>query len=304
MRARSSVFKWGKVEQFVRTRDSEDAARVRRKLEEAIVTIVDPAAFYRSLDVNRGRREKLPPLLSREVQTDRRFAPLRDVMARRVGRVLLICSGAESLHALLRAPLVGEGWDPCLEPEDETRLAELDPIRIAERVRNLNKISRIALQTTALIAHERDPEQRVDITPYVAGMRYGMDTTRYNQARLESIVKRSTVYDRGHEDSTAIAARYHELARRRVADAPLYLSGLYDEAPEGEVRVGATDEEVELQMADVAAGWASDVLQSQGALALHRTFRLVLYNGFLLDAEEAEKLDTERRFHRRLSERF
>jgi hypothetical protein len=298
------VVKWGKVEQFVRSRDSEDAARVRRKLEEAIITIVDPAAFYRSLDVRRSLGERTPPLLSREVQTDPRFKTFRQHIAQRVGRVLLICSGAESLHALLRSPLVGEGLDPYVEPEDEARLAELDPLELAKKVRDLNKISRIALQTTALIAHERDPEQRVDMAPYVAGMRYGMDTTGYNQARLESIVKRSTVYDRGHEDSTAIAAKFHELARRRVADAPLYLSGLYEEAPEGGVRVGVTAEEVELQMADVAAGWASDVLQGRGALALQRVFRLVLYNGFRLDATEAEKLDTERRFHQRLIERF
>ena len=196
--------------------------------------------------------------------------------------------------------MVGEWSAPHLDADDESALAELDPVRLAESVPDLNKISRIALHTTALIAHEYDPEQRVELAPFVTGFSFGMDTGGYNQARIDAVVRRQTVYDRGHEDSTSIAAKLHQLARRRIAGAPLYLCGMFGDPLEGGVRTGVTAEEVELQMADVAAGWARNVLQDRGALALQQRFRVVLYNGFVLDAEEAEKLDSERRVYQRL----
>lgn len=299
----NGMFKWNDVQSFVTSMASEEAARVRRRLEEATIAIVDPAAYLRSYDLAQTPRG-MPPTLSRQVQTDPRLAPLRQLFARQVGQLLMIQSGAEKVFALLRAPLVGEsGFYGHLARRTDD-IQHLDPLVIAERTKDLNKLSRIALQTTALVAHELDPETRTDIAPYIEGFRYGMDTTGYNQARLEALVRRSVVYDRGHEDATSLAARYHEAARARAADCPLNWTDQDQERPLlGEVRVGVTQEEVELQVADVAAGWASHILGVRGALVLCNTFRVVIYNGSPLSRTEAERLDTERRFHDRMIER-
>lgn len=297
--------KWGKVQEFVASKVSEEAARVRRRLEEATIMIVDPAAFLRTLDLQNLTGRATLPYLSREVARDPRFAPLRRFLADRVGRVLLIDSGAESVYALLTSPLVGESLTLGRELRSlRSEHRQLDPFEIAKRTTGLNKIARIALQTSALVAHEHDPEQHVAIGRYVDGGRWGTGIGEFNQARLEALARRSIVYDRGHEDSTSIAADLHRAARKRLENSPFSLASAGDYAfPVGDVRTGSTSDEVELQMADVAAGFARQILSEQGALALAKSFRVVLYNGRLLRLADAEKLDTESRFHRRLIDR-
>lgn len=299
--ARSTTFKWKGVRPLVRTRDSLVAGRVRRLLEEAVITIVDPAAYFRAFDVHRPARSPVPPLLSKQMWMDPRLAPYREFFERRVGRLLLLTSGAETIHSLLRSPLVGDWGDE--DPNPEPDLSELDPVRLADSIGSLPKVARIALNTTALTAHERDPEHLVLLSPLMSSVRYSWDLSHVNQVRLEGIVGRSTVYDQGHKDATDIALKFHQIAQRRVTRAPTYLTGLV-ETPRGEVRTGVTANEAELQVVDVATGWASEILNEQGAHALHRTFRLVIYNGMLLDSEEAEKLDSERRFHDRMIQRL
>lgn len=299
-RARRSMFKWGDVGEFVLSRASDDAARARSRLEEATIMIVDPSAFLRTMDLS-AASPKNPPFLSRQVQTDPRFRMLRRVMTRRVGRVLLIHSGAEHVYSLVRSPLIGEGgfYDPEFSVGGE-KLDGLDPLAIAERTPDLNKLSRIALQTTALVAHEHDANTRIEFERYLVAHRW-MPDGWINQARLEALAKRSIVYDRGHEDSTSIAAKLHQAACERVNNCPRRWANPEEpDAAVGQVRTGITRDEVPLQMADVAAGWASSILASRGAVALAKTFRIVLYNGVPLDHTQAEKLDTERRFHDRL----
>jgi hypothetical protein len=299
--ARSPNFKWTSVRPLIRTRDSLVAGRVRRLLEEAVITIVDPAAYFRALDVHRPARSAIPPLLSKQMWVDPRLAPYRQFFERRVGRLLLLTSGAETMHALLRSPLVCEWGDH--DPNPEPGLLELDPVRLADSIGSLPKVARVALNTTALTAHERDPDQMVFLSPLMSSVRYSWDLSHVNQVRLEGIVARSTVYDQGHKDATDIALQFHQIAQRRVKRAPIYLTGLV-ETPRGEVRTGVTAQEAELQAVDVATGWASEVLNEQGATALHRTFRLVIYNGMLLNGEEAEKLDSEMRFHNTMIQRL
>src|SRR5205807_897084 len=60
-RCGANTMKWGLVASFVSSRVSEDAARVRRRLEEATIMVVDPAAFLRSHDLIADRRTALPP---------------------------------------------------------------------------------------------------------------------------------------------------------------------------------------------------------------------------------------------------
>ena len=301
-RSRRPIFKWSDVNEFVLSQTSDDARVVRNRLEEATITIVDPAVFLRALDLS-SRRPSVP-LLSRQFRRDPQFNAMRRVITRRVGRVLLIHSGAESVYSLLRSPLVGEGLLAHERMEGLRGIKQLDPLSVAERTPDLNKLARIALQTTALVAHEYDPDARGDIEVHVEEMRWGMDDRRYNQARLEALARRSIVYDRGHEDATSIAARLHRAACDRLADSPLSWASPDDpDDLAGEVRTGVTAVEVQLQMADVAAGWAAHLLSTHGALALSKTFRIVLHNGLQLTNEEAQKLDTERRFHDSLIDR-
>lgn len=297
------MFKWTDVRDFVMSPASEEAGRVRSRLAEATIMIVDPMAYLRTFDLDFASRP-FPPVFSRQGNADPRIAPLRNMLTRQVGQILMIHSGAESVFSLIRAPLIGEGIFRATALRTGEDIGHLDPLRIARETKGLTKLSRIALQTTALVAHELDPETRTAIAPFVEGLRFGLDTAAYDQARLETLVRRSIVYDRGHEDATSIAAALHGAARTRAANCPIRWAAANDDVPTfGAVRTGATHEEAELQMADVAAGWASEILRTRGALALSKTFRFVVYNGVPLKQAQAERIDSERRFHDRLIER-
>lgn len=300
---RRGPVKWDDVRGWLVEGLSPRAMAVRAKLEEAVIMVVDPLAFYRSIDLTWGGHRGKPILYSRALAQDPAANRLRRFINRRVARVLLISSGAEAIHSLLRSPLIGEGFEAVGgRASRESSLAALDPFHLAAKEPKLNTVSRIALQTTALVSHEHDPDAR---RPLIEGVSvYGMAADGYyNQRRLEAIAHRSVVFDRGHEDATQVSIDFHRAAQRRLANSPLSMSGLDGTFPNGLVRTGDTAMEIELQMADIAVGWASHVLQEWGALELNRRFRCVLYNGIPLDRADAERLDTEKRFHRRAVER-
>lgn len=296
-RSPRGFFKWDAVSSFVRATDSVEAARVREKLGEATITVVDPAAFVRTESVSMGSGHHTLPMLAPQVMKDPAYRPVRQIMTRFMGRRLLVSSGAESLYSLLKTPI----YDEYLAfPMDKSALhsRDLDPLRLVERMPNLNKLSRVAIQATALMGHEHDPSFFEEVATSLRPHRF-WDEGRYNQVRLEALARRSMVFDRGHESETEFVVRLREAAVNRIDQFTPYRTGLIGRPMRGEVRMDVTATTVELQVADVAAGWAKHVLQERGTLELCRQFRLVIYNGITLSRERAMKLDDERRFGQR-----
>ena len=304
LKARSNRghFKWTDVRSFVRATDSLEAIRVREKLGEATITVVDPAAYLRTEEVPVGSVRHLVPALSRQVMKDPELRWVRQLMTRSIGRRILVSSGAESAYGLLTTPM---HEDLPLYPSGEhaSPSSDLDPLRLVERMPDLNKLSRIAVQSTALMGHEHDPAFFDEIAATMRRFRF-WDESRYNQARLEALARRSVVFDRGHETETEFAMRLHHAAVGRVERFTPFRTGLITAPGHGEVRLDSTPSSSELQVADVAAGWAKDILQGRGALELCKQFRIVIYNGMTLHREQASRLDDERRFSRRAVSRL
>lgn len=300
-RARAADFKWKDVSGFVRTRDSLDAIKVRARLGEASIAVVDPAAYVRTDSFAPRRGGRSVPYLSREMYATPELAPFVRAVHRSIARALVITSGAESLYSLLNSPGLGD-VDVRVTDEELAAVRKLDPLTVVDGWKSLTKAARLALQSAAIVAHEHDAAGRAALVRNTAMFRWNPEGA-LNHARLMAISSRTVVFDRGHEQETGVLVKLHEAARRRVSHLPWWMDESGEESELGSVRTGESQREIELRMADVAAGWACDVLAERGAFELCKEFRLVIYNGVALSPERAKRLDDERRFFRRIVSR-
>lgn len=277
---------------------------MRSRLGDATVIIVDPSAYLRKQTFQSSRGGRSVPVLSAQVYGNPELRLLRQKhLDPMMARAVIVSSGAESIHGLLTSPVIND-FDTLSDQDDDRQIAELDPIEVAERTKSLRKTSLIALQSTALVAHEYEEAYHDDMAVRLQPYRY-INPAALNYERLKVIAQRSVVFDRGHETETKVVEQLHEAANRRLGRNSLsfVLGDFLESHPPtvvGQVRTGVSQEEVELRIADVAAGFASDVLQERGTLELVSTFAVVIYSGNRLTPERAKRLEDERRFHKRI----
>lgn len=253
-------------------------------------------AFHRQVDFAWVKGRGLPPVAHWYGVPDLR--DLRRHIDQLVGKHLLALSGAARIMDVLSGPmeLIDLG-------DSERRATTATPERLSQRLGgSLKKISLLAAKTSTLMAHEEEPEARhelfASVAPPVASLRYASGDGLLNRARLEALASRRVVFDQGQTDVVNVVADLHRQAGERIQLYAPYL-GLRI-PPDGYVRSGDDREEMRLQIADVAAGWARDVLRTRGLFEVGMTFRLVLYNGSRLDLDEAKRIDEERSLHQRL----
>lgn len=285
--------KWQHVHRFVNG-ESSDAAIVRAGLAQAVIVIVDPMTFLRQVDFTWAGVGGVPP-----------FAMWYDVpqlraLRRRLERLaadgVLALSGVQRIVGLLTDSLgiVDLG-------DRDANLSRFTPTALLDRLGGgLGKATRLAASATTALVYEDDPD--VAASPYeryaalAAGLRFA-DDSFLARARLEAFVDRRVVFDGGHDDVVrTLADLQNAAAERRALYAPYLDLGIGG----GYIRSGDDKQQLQLQLADIAAGYARDVLETFGVLEVWRRFRVVLHNGFRLDGDEARRYDEERTRHRRL----
>lgn len=226
------------------------------------------------------------------------YPGLRDLRRRidqLVGEDLLALSGAARIMDVLSGPL------ELVDLGDGRRRA--NPTKLSQQLGGyLRKVSLLAAKTTTLMAHEDDPDTAdalfASVAPLLASLRFASGDGLLNRARLEALAGRRVVFDEGQADVVNVVADLQRQAHQRL-DLYAPYPGL--RAPhDGFVRSADDRDELRLEIAEVAVGWARDILQTHGLFEVGKTFRLVMYNGARLDPDDAKRIDEERSLHQRL----
>lgn len=284
--------KWADVLPLVLCGTGSEAMAVRDGLSTATIVIVDPRPFLHELDLSVLGTSGVPPVSCWYDVPG--LAPLRRQVDRWLSEDLIARSGAGRVLDLLCGPmdLVDLG-------DEDAYATDYSLENILERLgKSTMKALRFAAKSTTLVAYEDDPATRMELE---AGARAAAATLRYvsprawmARRRLELLAGRRLVFDRGQDDVVKLVA---QLQRDGQARRDLYAPYLAMRGGRGYVTTADDRDELRLQIADVAAGWATDMLASRGLLAVGRTFALVLYNGKRLDYDTAVRLDRDSMLH-------
>ncbi len=283
--------KWNNVMAFVLTGRGSEASAVRDGLSEAIIVVTDALQIYREVDLAMLDRRGSISLLSPGWQTTPVTRSIRAKLDKYVARDLLDGSGYGSAKRLLRTPLPGEGY--------RASLRRIRPDKEIEQDRSLRQAVHLATSATTLMAHEHDPDARFldELRSDPTVCRFGDPYAEWrDRLRLEALAARRIVFDEGHADVVRAVSALREQAEQRVDEGMVLLSG---RSLGGFVGEGCDQRELRLQLADIAAGWASEILHTFDFARLHATFRVVIFNGIRLSALDAGRLDHQRIAHHR-----
>jgi hypothetical protein len=282
--------KWEQVQHLL-TSTSGDAVAVRDGLAQAVIVIVDPMVLLRGVDFAWMKAGGLPPVAMWHDVPELRA--LRRHLDRHAAEGLIALSGAQRILGLLTQTLGIVNLDDGVEQR-----VKFSPAALCERLGgSLRKATLLAASATTAIAYEQDPEGREGFAELGGMTRFAIDDF-VTRARLEAFADRRVIFDGGHEDVVRLVSELHQEAKERCARYAPYL-GLESDR-RGYITTGDDREQLRLQLADVAAGYARDVLDTYGLVEACRRFRLVLFNGRRLDGDDARRYDDERRAHRTL----
>lgn len=289
----ANPIKWQDV-QDVLTSSSADAAGIRDGLATAVIVIVDPMAFLRRVDFEWAGSGRLPPFAVWYDVPELRA--LRRRLERWAADGVIATSGVSRIVWLLTDSL------GLVDLGDGDGHSQFSPEVLRDRLGGgLLQATRLAASATTAIAYEDDPDGRRIVGQRLAAL---ASITRYvgddflTRARLEAFADRQVVFDQGHEDVIRVVTDLHHKVLERHARYAPYL-GLEPTA-RGYITTADDRQRLRLQIADVAAGYARDVLATYGHRETVKRFRLVLFNGSRLDLDDAQRYDDERNRHRTL----
>jgi hypothetical protein len=284
------------VQGFVRDGQGFESRVVRDGLAEQTLIITDPLDLIRELDVglfNKGRvgvpfcsmvfltKQNIPAWVQEFASSLRRGVSLDLLGQSGIGRVESLLDDAMSNGVFSR---------------QASLLLPYGVVGMMERCDGqLSKVAKLATQATALVAEERDPDANCELEGEGFGTLRTIDgrTNPYDARRsLRNIAGSNILFDRDEPGITGMVEEVRMVAQRTGS---LDFPGLG-----GSIRTGDDSEHLRIQLADVAAGWASTVVHERGFRSLAETFRYILYNGQPLTLDSAAELDRTRDLHRSL----
>jgi hypothetical protein len=285
----ANPIKWQRVQHLL-TSNSSDAVAVRDGLAQAVIVVVDPMVLLRGVDFT-WVRAGLPPIaLWYKVPELRR---LRRRLDRCAAEGLIALSGAERIRELLTETLGIVNLDDGAEHR-----VKCSPEALCDRLGgSLRKSILLAASATTALAYEQDPETEERFAGFGGLFRFAEDDF-VTRERLQAFAERQVVFDGGHEDVVRVVADLHQLVIERRSRYASFFD--FESARRGYITTGDDREQLRLQLADVAAGYARDVLDTYGLVETCKRFRLVLFNGSRLDGDDARRYDDECRAHRNL----
>lgn len=315
--------KWGDVALFVtRGRGSESVA-VRTGLAGQVIVVTDPMHLVRGVDLLSAERGSTPPISLMTLLRAPRCLPsahpavvfattLHEALVHDTASTSGIGRLAEDVAALEAGDVVSGSFRGTVHTDIVART--LAPLK-----GSLTKTAKLASKATTLIVPLLDSEHpghpRLHPADEGSVYRFAAPDRFLAKRSLDAVAGRRLVVDRGHNDIINQTANLRELAEiyasdpysvdnERAREALMRLTRKGTAAPggsaKGYVRPGDDVESVQLQLADVAAGWARTIIEETGYAALVDTFRLVIYNGRPMTADVARVVDAEREQHRRL----
>lgn len=259
---------------------------MRDGLGEQTIVITDPMDMVREVDVNM-------PMAVCAVALSRRGTPWAVKIHQFVTRNLLLRSGIGTVECLI------EEADGCGLGRGLCRSSFIKEL-IERCGGNIHRVAKLATQSTALIAEQRDPDAvRGWPLDWAESRFYGGWGPWDAKWHLRQIGRCNIIFDNDEPPITRMVEEVRAAAAARARYA--WLSG--DESAAGWVRNGDDRNHLQLQLADIAAGWARTLIERGGYLAAAMRFRFVLYNGERLTLESADRLDKLRAAHRRLPRR-
>ena len=318
----ASPMKWNHVKDAILTGFGLDVSSVRDGLAAQVVVVTDPMATARTIDLatatgrphffplgvllfarKQGARERpsLPPEIARMVDFMRR-GTFDDILeGSGLGR---LCDHMSQADARDSAGEAAFGW------RSRNRMLESFASSLGG---SLNKAAKFASKATVLAVPILDPEHPAYVAierrfEELAGvMRFGGYAGEMAQQALTLVANRRLVVDAGHRDITDLTAKLRDIVELHAKgpwfnDAQQAIDAFTDDhaespAARGFVRPGDDRQELRLQVADVAAGWAGTLIEQHGYRGLASVFRCVLYNGTPLTTERAMRIDERRRQH-------
>jgi hypothetical protein len=191
------------------------------------------------------------------------------------------------------------GWS---DGPDEFVLPFSSSRMIARCNGDLSRVAKLATQSTALIAERRDPDAIVpNLYPWAELPLRQIGPPGYEARHsLRAIGQTNIIFDRDEEPITQMVEEIRAAAEVTGSQEWMWI----DLPPTGSARTGDDTGNLTLQIADVTAGYASDLIWSGGLTAVAMRFRFVLYNGEHLTIDEAVRLDKMRAAHRDLLARY
>ena len=282
--------KWRHVERIVLAGEGSEARAIRNRLARATVVITDPLEFYREVDLScmtsSRPDQSLTLLFSTTPEPSPSLAELFDKLEYHNGLYLLTASGVGRVEQILGR---SRGGAAAAQAAGITVQLLLEQLK-----RSPSKVHHVATKATTLVAYEHNEQDREERLRAIAERKQFLDPRACYAWDLEELAARRVVFDGGHTDITDRIEQLRAVAARHLALEPLY--GLLP-ARAGYVVTGDDREEYALQIADMAAGWAREIMRAHGLLALVHAFPLVLYNGRKLTQESAGHLDDKKLFH-------
>ena len=289
--ARSRSFKYADVQGFILEGAGPEARDVCEGLLKIPIVIVDACELLRRHDIDL-LSEGLPPLFTNALSSSSSGCELDTALGhvrRMVCCSLLDSSGAGTIAALTeRASTYGWISEPCA----------FSTSALAKKLRpSLRHTLSVSSKSTVLTLHaQREPVAMEAFTECDPGLvRFGVPDRWYAQAILRAIGKSKTIFDAGEKPDTEMVDELRRQAARAGAiwsDEPEN-----DEATDagGFVREGDDLTDWRLRVADIAAGYARDLLHRCGLAGMRVRYEVLLYNGAPLAEYDAERLDRERR---------
>lgn len=314
--------KWADVRAYVAEERSADSTAVRAALGSQGIIVTDPMRLLRETDlasdaagqmvaplaffiVGDGGRSKHPYVASQRA-TLRRFVIHSMLGSSGVGTICDLLAGVDSYE---------------IDGNIRRRSGVSASVRggiIRELGASINKSALLATHATTLASPLLDPDHPDRLRsesrePFTVDGQDWRPPALVCAEVLGVVAQRRLVLDRGHDDVAAQAAKLRDLAE--LSADPLYalerargIEALQQTALVGEargyVRTGDDAFEQRLELADICAGWARTLVETRGFLGLVRECRCVIYEGLVLTADAADRLDEDRRRHRALITSF
>lgn len=274
-------------------RGSGDLAnRLRRQIEQVPLVVVDPMEPVRHMDrlvLDDGAGGPIWSHLLCGTPNGQSYpASAVESVRRYTTEMVLSASGVGDLDRLLSEAALDD-----IDDWDERR-ADLVATYAANVGHNHRASAKLALQSTALFVRDCVPDSQYnngswqDETRYVGGM-----ASHHARSQLRDVARVRLEFDEGEEATTAVA---------RLRDTAEVLGGHAPRLPaeRGFVRSIDDGQSICVQIADVVSGYASARIASEGITGVVRRFGILSVNNRRLTDAEAESLDRDRAWHRRL----
>lgn len=278
--------KWRDYAARIRSGDSDSLRRIRDGLETQTVVLVDPFELTRPADLALAGPCDGRPIVSAAVIDGRVGRHIPDVR-RIVVRTMIEDSGAGVVARLMDA--ITSQYDGVTRRRPRT-----DPSWLLDVTpkTSLRRILAISGNATALV-NSATRESSFEST-WAAPLRFIDDSVAEGfvaRERLAAIGRQRLLVDEGNDK--AIDA----VERLRVS-ASVVADSCGADSERGFVLAISDLSSVRVQVADFVAGYATDVLTTDGVGGLITTFGAVLYNGSAVDNGRAEEIDRVMRMHR------